>query len=314
MSFFLLLSLQWAVCDRQTLYRQEYRHRICSQVHQEAAESGQQAWREERGDRAGGGHPAADHAPQHRRAARRVREPHRCGAHPRTVSHGTTPQHLHSGRIIVSVLHCGGVSLWTQILSTPLPLVTITFSVTNSPDLWGSVWYLQMPRCVDFECVLLFNHFKQFEGNSLKMHRHKADFSDWNVTKYIQFKYNLHTHRRLLHFPWGHFANRTAHGILSWSKAMMSAHQRSLVSCSDLQTCVCVHRLFAEPVFAEKPYAMQSHVCRREPSCVNKACVEKRGPQRTPSGSTECLGKLRGTIRTKGELSTIRSDWQNSSC
>lgn len=118
MSFFLLLSLQWAVCDRQTLYRQEYRHRICGQVHQEAAESGQQAWRAERGDRAGGGHPAADHAPQHRRAARRVWEPHRCGAHPRTVSHCSTPQHLHRGCIIVSVWHSGGLKYWTLYSTT----------------------------------------------------------------------------------------------------------------------------------------------------------------------------------------------------
>ncbi|CAI9176830.1 unnamed protein product, partial [Rangifer tarandus platyrhynchus] len=55
------------------------------QVHQEAAEPGQPAGRVPGGDPAGGEHPAAGAAPQRHQAARRLREPHRHGAHPRTV-------------------------------------------------------------------------------------------------------------------------------------------------------------------------------------------------------------------------------------
>lgn len=86
--FLCLLCPQWAVCDSQALHREEHGHRICSQVHQEAPESGQQTRCKERGDREGSGHPAGTPAPQHRRTARCVREPHRRGADPRTVSHG----------------------------------------------------------------------------------------------------------------------------------------------------------------------------------------------------------------------------------
>lgn len=83
----LLLCPQRAVCHRQALQREEQRLRIRSQVHQEAAEPGQQARSAKGGGGKGGGHPAADPAPQHRDAARRVREPHWHHPHPGTVSH-----------------------------------------------------------------------------------------------------------------------------------------------------------------------------------------------------------------------------------
>lgn len=86
-SSLLLLCPQRAVCHRQAVQREEHGLRVCSQVHQEAAEPGQQARRAKGGGGEGGGHPAADPAPQHRDAARRVREPYRYHPHPGTVSH-----------------------------------------------------------------------------------------------------------------------------------------------------------------------------------------------------------------------------------
>lgn len=77
---------QWAVCHRKAMQREKHGAGVRRQVHQEAAEHGQLARGAAGGDRAGGGHPAADSAPQHRHAARRLREPHRCGAHPAAVS------------------------------------------------------------------------------------------------------------------------------------------------------------------------------------------------------------------------------------
>lgn len=77
---------QRAVCHRKAMQREEHGSGICCQVHQEASEHGQLSRSEAGGDRAGGGHPAADPAPKHRHAARRLREPNRCGAHPGAVS------------------------------------------------------------------------------------------------------------------------------------------------------------------------------------------------------------------------------------
>lgn len=82
----LLLRPQRPVCHRQAVQREEQRLRVRGQVHQEAAEPGQQARRAKGGGGEGGGHPAADPAPQHRDTARRVREPHRHHPHPGTVS------------------------------------------------------------------------------------------------------------------------------------------------------------------------------------------------------------------------------------
>lgn len=84
----LLLCPQRAVCHREAVQREEHGLRVRGQVHQEAAEPGQQAGRAKGGGGEGGGHPAADPAPQHRDAARRVREPHRHRPRPGTVSHG----------------------------------------------------------------------------------------------------------------------------------------------------------------------------------------------------------------------------------
>ncbi|XP_068584892.1 death-associated protein kinase 2a isoform X2 [Cebidichthys violaceus] len=64
------------------MQREKHGSGVCRQVHQEAAEHGELSRRAAGGDRAGGGHPAADPARQHRHAARRLREPHRRGAHP----------------------------------------------------------------------------------------------------------------------------------------------------------------------------------------------------------------------------------------
>lgn len=61
--FVFFCDLQWAVCNCQTLHREEYGRWICSQVHQEAPESGKQAWCKKRGDWEGSGHPAAAPAP-----------------------------------------------------------------------------------------------------------------------------------------------------------------------------------------------------------------------------------------------------------
>lgn len=76
---------QRAVCHREAVQREEQRSGVRRQVHQEAAEPGQLSRGEAGGDRARGGHPAADPAPQHRHAARRLREPHGRGAHPGAV-------------------------------------------------------------------------------------------------------------------------------------------------------------------------------------------------------------------------------------
>ena len=67
---------QWAVCHREAMQREKHRSGICCQVHQEASEHGKLSRSAAGGDRAGGGHPAADSAPQHCHAARRLREPH----------------------------------------------------------------------------------------------------------------------------------------------------------------------------------------------------------------------------------------------
>lgn len=81
-----LCAGQRAVCHRQAMQREKLGFGIRRQVHQEAAEHGELPRRAAGGDRAGGGHPAADAARQHRHAARRLREPHRRGAHPGAVS------------------------------------------------------------------------------------------------------------------------------------------------------------------------------------------------------------------------------------
>lgn len=86
--FFLSSSVrQRAVCHCQTMQREEHGSGICRQVHQEASEHGELSRSAAGGDRAGGRHPAADSAPQHRHAARRLREPDGRGAHPGAVSH-----------------------------------------------------------------------------------------------------------------------------------------------------------------------------------------------------------------------------------
>lgn len=77
---------QRAVCHRQAMQREKHRSGIRRQVHQEASEHGQLSRGEAGGDRAGGGHPATDPAPQHRHSARCLREPDRRGAHPGAVS------------------------------------------------------------------------------------------------------------------------------------------------------------------------------------------------------------------------------------
>lgn len=80
---------QRAVCHREAMQREKHGPGVRCQVHQEAAEYGQLSRGEAGGDRAGGEHPAADPAPQHRHAARRLREPHGCGADPGAVSQKT---------------------------------------------------------------------------------------------------------------------------------------------------------------------------------------------------------------------------------
>lgn len=97
------LVFQWAVCHRKAMQREKYRTGICCQVHQEASEHGQLSWGAPGGDRAGGGHPAAASAPKHRHAARRLREPHRRGAHPAAVS-GNNLFNKHLGLFTES--HC----------------------------------------------------------------------------------------------------------------------------------------------------------------------------------------------------------------
>lgn len=77
---------QWTVRHREAMSGEEHRGPVRRQVHQEAPEHSQLAGREAGGDRARGGHPAADPAPQHCDAPRGLREPHRCGSHPGAVS------------------------------------------------------------------------------------------------------------------------------------------------------------------------------------------------------------------------------------
>jgi len=87
---------QRPVRHREAMQREKHGPGICRQVHQEASEHGELSRRAAGGDRARGGHPAADPPRQHRHAARRLREPHRRGADPGAVS----------GRAAV---HMGGV-------------------------------------------------------------------------------------------------------------------------------------------------------------------------------------------------------------
>lgn len=63
---------QRAVCHREAMPGEEHWPRVCRQVHQETAELDQLSGGPARGDRAGGGDPAADPTPQHRHAARRL--------------------------------------------------------------------------------------------------------------------------------------------------------------------------------------------------------------------------------------------------
>lgn len=79
-------AAQRAVCHCEAVPGEEHWPRVCRQVHQKAPKLDQLSWGPARGDRAGGGDPAADPAPQHCHATRRLREPHRCGAHPGAVS------------------------------------------------------------------------------------------------------------------------------------------------------------------------------------------------------------------------------------
>ncbi|KAM7159312.1 death-associated protein kinase 2 isoform 9-T11 [Molossus nigricans] len=73
---------QRPVCHCEEVPGEEHRAGVRGQVHQEAAEPSQPAGRVPGGDRAGGEHPAAGAASQRHHAARRLREPHRRGAHP----------------------------------------------------------------------------------------------------------------------------------------------------------------------------------------------------------------------------------------
>lgn len=92
--FLFLLCLQWAVCYCQALHGEKHRQWVRSQVHQEAPQSGQQARCEQRRDREGSEHPAGASASQHHISARRVREPHRCGADTRAVSRCIIQQYI----------------------------------------------------------------------------------------------------------------------------------------------------------------------------------------------------------------------------
>lgn len=91
-SIFISLSLQWPVCYSEEMSREKHGCGICCQVHQEAPEPGQPARGEPGGDRAGGQHPAADPARQHRQAARHLWEQDRRGPHSGAVSKGTSFQ------------------------------------------------------------------------------------------------------------------------------------------------------------------------------------------------------------------------------
>lgn len=77
---------QWTVRHRKAMSGEDHRRPVRRQVHQEAPEHSQLARGEAGGDRARGGHPAADPAPQHCDAPRRLWEPHRRGSHPGAVS------------------------------------------------------------------------------------------------------------------------------------------------------------------------------------------------------------------------------------
>lgn len=90
--FVVSLSSQWPVCYSEEMSREKHRCGICCQVHQEAPEPGQPTRGEPGGDRAGGHHSAADPAPQHRQAARHLREQDRRGPHPGAVSKGSSLQ------------------------------------------------------------------------------------------------------------------------------------------------------------------------------------------------------------------------------
>lgn len=70
----IMLFPQWSVCSGQALHGEEHGCRVRRQVRQEAPESGQQTRCAARGDREGGGHPAAAPAPQCGGPSRRLRE------------------------------------------------------------------------------------------------------------------------------------------------------------------------------------------------------------------------------------------------
>lgn len=76
------VSPQRPVCHCEEVPREKHGAGVRGQIHQKAAEPGQPAGRVPGGDRARGEHPAAGAAPQRHHAARRLREPHRRGAHP----------------------------------------------------------------------------------------------------------------------------------------------------------------------------------------------------------------------------------------
>ena len=68
----LVCILKWAVCHCEAMPGETYRAGVCCQIHEEAPERGEPAGGTAGGDREGGEHAAADPAPQHRHAARRL--------------------------------------------------------------------------------------------------------------------------------------------------------------------------------------------------------------------------------------------------
>lgn len=63
---------QWTVCHREAMQREKHRSGIRCQVYKKATEHSQLSRSAAGGNRARGGHPATDSAPQHCHAARRL--------------------------------------------------------------------------------------------------------------------------------------------------------------------------------------------------------------------------------------------------